>query len=161
MFDLNREVDSWSREFAGTKCGRNDRVEELKDHLFCEIEKNIEEGLNPESAFLAATRRFGISEELKAEFQKGVGITPLLCEYGEEPFGLSTKQIAAATGLYLVLFAAFTFGLAYLLRGRTTYEYLTPVLYILSLLPVIFVVSSQKRIKAECAFVKRMWRKVF
>jgi len=77
MFDLNREVDIWSRDFAGAKCGRNDRIEELKDHLFCEIEKNIREGLNAESAFLAATRRFGISDELKAEFQKGLGIAPL------------------------------------------------------------------------------------
>ncbi len=163
MFDLNDAVDSWSKEFAGSTCGRNDRVEELKDHLFCEIEENVKQGLSEESAFLAATRRFGISDDLKAEFRKGRKISSILCESDKEFqwFNLSTKQIAIATGVYLVLFAVLTFGLTFLLK-ETEYEgYLSPLLYVLMFIPIVFSIGMFKQNRAECAFVKKMFKKVF
>ncbi len=123
MFDLNEAVDRWSKDFAGSACGRTDRVDELRDHLFCEIEENVKQGLSEESAFLAATRRFGISEEMKNEFRKGRNISSILCESDHEFhwFEWSTKQIAIATGIYLILFAIMTFGLTFLLK-QTEYE---------------------------------------
>lgn len=157
MFDLNNAVDEWSRSFAGTACGRTDRVEELKDHLFCEIEQNVREGLNEESAFLAATRRFGISEEIKSEFGKGKSIASILCEADAEfgRFNLSTKQMAVYTGIYLVLYAGLTFGLAALLRGTDTFVYFTPLLYVLMFVPIFFSSALRKQGKAECSFIKR------
>lgn len=163
MFDLKNAVNEWSQEFAGSSCGRSDRVEELKDHLFCEIEANINEGLNEESAFLAATRRFGISEELKKEFRKGRSIASLLCdaEAEMEELGRNPKRLAVATGIYLVLFAALTFGLAFFLRGSDTFPYATPVLYCLSLIPVFFALFLNDKSRSECSPFKRLWRKVF
>lgn len=163
MFDLEEEVERWSKEFAGNTCGRNDRVEELMDHLYCEIENNIDEGLTEESAFLAATRRFGISEEIKAEFKKGRGIATVLCdaEANLKPSRLPTKRLALFSVLYLVGFAVLTFTLTYLFRGQEIFVYFTPVLFVLSMVPVYFVVADQKRAKAECAFFKRIFRRVF
>lgn len=163
MFDLDREVDLWSRDFAGNTCGREDRVEELKDHLYCEIESNVEEGLSEESAFLAATRRFGISEDLKAEFRKGRGITSILCDAEEKTssLNLSTGQIIIATVAYLVVFAVLTFTLSYLLRGKELFVYLTPFLFVLFLVPAYFAVGDANRLRSECAFFKRLVKKVF
>jgi hypothetical protein len=162
MFNLENAVDVWSKEFAGNACGRNDRVEELKDHLFCEIEENIKQGLTEESAFLAATRRFGISKDIKSEFGKGKGIAALLCEADREATGgFTTKQIAIGTGIYLAVFACITFGYVYLTKGKEGFEYFSAILYVLAFLPIVFVSSFQRKGRAECAFMKRMWRKVF
>lgn len=162
MFDLDKEVDIWSREFAGNACGRSDRVEELKDHLFCEIEKNIEEGLNPESAFLASTRRFGISEDLKKAFRKGRSIGSLLCDAESGIYKeASTKTTAIVTGVYLVLFAVMTFGFVYLFRGQENPPYLAGVLYFLAFVPLMFTQAFRRKSKAECAYFVRMFKKVF
>ncbi len=156
MFDVDKAVDEWSRSFAGTWCGRNDRIEELKDHLFCEIEQNVREGLSEESAFLAATRRFGISEEIKSEFRKGRKIASILCESDSEfGFDMSTKQLAVYTGIYLVLYAILTFGLTALLRGTGVFVYVVPLLYVLMFVPILFSSALRKQSRAECAFVKR------
>ncbi len=157
MFDLENEVDRWSREFAGTACGRTDRVEELKDHILCEIEKNVKEGLSEESAFLAATRRFGISEDLKAEFRKGRSIPSLFCdiESNTQWLNLTTKQLALSTGIYLVLFAGLTFGLVYLLRGTDLFLYFLPIIYVFSLIPLAFSAKFRKKGREECAFIMR------
>ena len=162
MFDLDKSVDEWSREFVGPGCGLTDRVEELKDHIYCEIEKNMEEGLPAESAFWAATRRFGISEELRAEFRSGRSMWSILRELDchEPELRYSNRKILTFTLSYLVAFAALTFSLAYFLRGTDTFEYLTPVLYVLSLVPVVFAVGTRKQAAAECRFFKRMLKKL-
>ena len=163
MFDLEYEVDAWSKDFAGGACGRNDRVEELKDHLFCEIEENIKEGLGEESAFLAATRRFGISEDLKAAFRKGRGIKAILCEADKEfQFDhFSTKKLAILMAAFLVSFAVLTFGITYLIKTNESFSYLSSVLYVLMFVPILFSIGLQKQSRAECAYIKRMIKKVF
>lgn len=163
MFNLEKAVDSWSKEFAGNTCGRIDRVEELKDHLFCEIEENVKDGLNKESAFLAATRRFGISDEMKSQFKRGTGIKAMLCEADKEFnwFNLSTKHLAMITGVFLVGFAGITFGIALLINRSEQFSYLSPVLYILMFVPILFSLGMQRQSRAECAYFKRMIKKIF
>ena len=163
MFELDKAVDRWSREFVGSSCGSGDRIEELKDHLYCEIEKNIEEGLPEEPAFLAATRRFGISEELKDEFRKGRSILSILREFDchETELRHSNRRIAIFTLVFLVFFASLTFSLAIYFDGTGTFSKFTPWLYIIGTLPIVYALGNRKNAQAECAFVKRIWRKVF
>ena len=70
MFDLDREFDAWCRSIRLKGGKRAPSTAELKDHLYCEVERLSEEGLSEEQAFLAATERMGNVEELRLEYSK-------------------------------------------------------------------------------------------
>lgn len=70
MFDLDREVASWSAALQGERCHDAARVAELTDHLYCEIDRAREEGLSDEEAFRTAVARIGSVAELTEEHAK-------------------------------------------------------------------------------------------
>jgi len=72
MFDLDREVATWSAAVHAGRCqaAAGEGVTELSDHLYCEIERGRAAGLSDEEAFRAAVARMGTSGELTAEIAK-------------------------------------------------------------------------------------------
>jgi hypothetical protein len=70
MFDLDREVASWSATLQGERCHDAARVAELTDHLYCEIDRARAEGRSDEEAFRTAVARLGSVTELTAEHAK-------------------------------------------------------------------------------------------
>lgn len=70
MFELDRAARAWCRAIHTNWWKRKERIAELEDHLYCEIEQLQEEGLSEEQAFLAATKRLGKAEELMKEHSK-------------------------------------------------------------------------------------------
>ena len=68
MFDLNRMIADWrARLGARPDLGPGD-LEELEDHLRESCAELQAQGLDPEEAFLIATRRLGDPAELAGEF---------------------------------------------------------------------------------------------
>jgi hypothetical protein len=62
VFDLEREVDAWSKKAYGGPCGgKAATLDELKDHIHCEVERLEAEGRTPEEAFRIATTKLGES----------------------------------------------------------------------------------------------------
>lgn len=64
MFDLDKAVDDWIRSQDGARClrmrrksRRNGDIDELRDHLLCEVERLEGEGLAVDEAFRQATAR--------------------------------------------------------------------------------------------------------
>jgi len=70
MFDLDKEIDAWCRSVLSNGWKRASSNTELKDHLYCEVERLLEEGLSEKQAFLAATERIGNVEDLRIEHAK-------------------------------------------------------------------------------------------
>ena len=70
MFDLDKEIDAWCRSVHSNGWKRASSNAELKDHLYCEVERLSEEGLSEKQAFLAATERMGNVEDLRSEYSK-------------------------------------------------------------------------------------------
>lgn len=79
MFNLDQAVEQWSRSIDLRGCGRQDHLEELQDHLYCEINRLQEQGLSPELAFLKATQQLGNLRDLSAEYAKNKSLLELLC----------------------------------------------------------------------------------
>ena len=73
MFDLDREIDSWCRDVLGARCVNTAGMDELVDHVHCEVEKLRGQGMNAEEAFNAATERMGDTRELAREYTKNYG----------------------------------------------------------------------------------------
>jgi hypothetical protein len=77
LFDLEKEVTTWSRDVHADRCRNADEVAELADHLLCEIEqlkasrsKSDRGPLSDEQAFKIAVANLGGRRGLTAEHAK-------------------------------------------------------------------------------------------
>ena len=70
MFDLDRAIDDWCQSVHTAGYNRKAHVEELKDHLYSEIEQLQLSGVSLEQAFYTAIERMGSTQELAAEHAK-------------------------------------------------------------------------------------------
>jgi hypothetical protein len=80
MFDLDREVATWSASVYTRRCHPTAGVAELTDHLYCEIERARSEGQSDEEAFRTATARLGSLSELAAEHEKNRSALGTACQ---------------------------------------------------------------------------------
>jgi hypothetical protein len=79
VFDLEREVASWSEAVYADRCRASGSVAELRDHLHCEIDRAKAEGLSDEAAFAAAVAKLGATPELAAEDSKNRSLLAAAC----------------------------------------------------------------------------------
>jgi hypothetical protein len=98
MFDLEREVDLWSRTVDATRCRLSTSgisAAELADHLHSEIERARRQhgpALTAEAAFAAAVQRFGEQTEVRAEHAKNRSwFSRVICRWA------GVERAAAAT----------------------------------------------------------------
>ena len=67
MFRLDEEVLAWCRDVHAHGTDRQERIDELADHVYCEIRSWVEHGFSEEDAFRRATDQLGSSKELIRE----------------------------------------------------------------------------------------------
>jgi len=79
MFDLNREVAKWTAAVHASGCRPSASATELRDHLYCEIERSRADGLSDEEAFHAAVARAGSIADLTAEHAKNRSLLGTVC----------------------------------------------------------------------------------
>ncbi len=79
MFDLRRAVDTWSQTVRSGRCEGSESVDELTDHLYCEIDRARAEGMSDEQAFAAAVARIGAPKALVAEKAKNYTFRQTVC----------------------------------------------------------------------------------
>ncbi|HEV7764714.1 MAG TPA: permease prefix domain 1-containing protein [Thermoanaerobaculia bacterium] len=70
MFNLEREVATWSAVVHEGRCRTTSEIVELSDHLYCEIDRARGEGLSDEEAFRTAIARMGPAPQLAQEHAK-------------------------------------------------------------------------------------------
>ena len=70
MFDLDQAVRRYTRSVSGNWLRRSAQIAELQDHLYCEIEHLIAQGVAPEDAFQQAMSKLGETTALQQEFGK-------------------------------------------------------------------------------------------
>lgn len=68
MFELDKEIDSWCKIFRHSGSLTEAEIDELKDHLCCEIERQQGNGLPIEQAFTVAIEKLGNTEEIGKAF---------------------------------------------------------------------------------------------
>lgn len=62
MFNLNKAVDDWCKKVVTHNIWDADKIDELKDHVFCIIEEDIKSGASEKETFEKATRSMGYPE---------------------------------------------------------------------------------------------------
>jgi len=81
MFDLDSAVHQWSALVLSTDSISNRNIDELKDHLHCEVERYVAQGLSPQEAFNKAISIIGESDILAGENQKNKRFLEKLCAF--------------------------------------------------------------------------------
>jgi hypothetical protein len=79
VFDLDREIAAWSTAVHDGRCRSAEEAAELRDHLYCEVERAHAEGLSEEDAFHAAIARLGSATQLQAEHAKNRSLFGTVC----------------------------------------------------------------------------------
>ena len=81
MFDLEKEVAAWSRSAVAEGCRSAGSAAELRDHLYCEIDRARATGLTDEQAFRAAVATLGSESQLAAEHARNRSWLARVCAY--------------------------------------------------------------------------------
>lgn len=179
MFELDQAVNNWCQSVIGVVYGCTNNVEarsaELKDHLYCEIERFEAEGLSQEQAFNKATQQMGDAEELMAEYAKNKSAPGKLCletrtEFTQEAIerndAMLQKRIAKLMVGHSILFAAAMIGSALILSNTTVKEEITLMMITLWFGSYLLLnrfasaVQTQGRqtlLQAECAYLRNLF----
>jgi hypothetical protein len=64
MFNLEKAVETWCNHVITNKLWDGDKIDELKDHLYCVIEQEIARGSSEQQAFDKATTDMGYQDSL-------------------------------------------------------------------------------------------------
>ncbi|MCA9000714.1 MAG: hypothetical protein KDB61_02240 [Planctomycetes bacterium] len=151
MFDLESEVLTWCRAVHNTGPDREARAEELADHLFCEIEHGVQQGLDEEAAFVAALRQLGAADRLQSEHGKNRGglewgtavvLALVTCNQARLRRELNPKQASAAVILVSLLFAGLMLGVAPWIRGWKHKDLVNPALIALWIVPYTLLIGA-------------------
>lgn len=85
MFNLDLAIHQWCARVLHNHSITSNKIDELKDHLYCAIEAGQTNGLSEEQAFDQAIEQIGRDETLKESFDMNLSITEKMCafEYGK------------------------------------------------------------------------------
>ena len=173
MFQLDKAVDEWCNQIIEE--GSAEALAELKDHLYCEVDNQLAQGLTPEQAFVAATEKLGDPSKLRAEWHKNRNLfSQALCRIRQLETNISARwidhlsadEIAYRQILFSLIFALLVL-LSSLLLGHTGYnEAIMFVLMCICFVPFSLLANAPQAesvtLKGEWAALKKIllfWRK--
>ena len=83
-FNLDNAVQQWCELVLSNDSIKSKNIDELRDHLYCEIESFLKGGLDEKSAFKSAIEKMGEVDMLSGEYEKNRTFLQKLCafEYG-------------------------------------------------------------------------------
>ncbi len=132
MFDLEKEVAAWARSVHADRCRGAASVDELIDHLHCEIDHARAKGLSDEQAFAAAVARLGRAGELAAEHGKNRSWLAWVCANER---GFASNRGRSLLLSHAIIWASLMLGTALVMSKRDDPDTFT-LLLILVMLPL-------------------------
>lgn len=136
-FLLHSAIAQWCQRIVAKSGADQATLDELQDHLYCEVERQLTNGLPIEEAFALATQQLGDPALLNAEFAKNRSLlSKLICEGEEnqlvaEEIPMSKKKLQRLTIANLVLFAVIIAATAWILDGTGTFTQISLLMYAL------------------------------
>lgn len=109
MFNLEQEIQNYCQSVHENGLDQEERIEELKDHLYCEIERLVKnEDLSEQQAFYKAIEYTGNADDLKNEYSKNDTVYAILHEIarGKILKPMNTKKAAVLQIVTALIFAA-------------------------------------------------------
>lgn len=109
MFNLEQEINNWCASVHEFGLDKAERIEELKDHLLCEVERLMKgEDLTEEQAFYIAIEYTGNADDLKNEYSKNDTVFSMLTDIAKGKIlkPMNTKKAAVLQIVTALVFAS-------------------------------------------------------
>lgn len=178
MFDLAKEVKLWSQSLKQIGCvsksTSENNIDELIDHLYCEIEALQKEGLSEQEAFEKAVEQFGESGQFLVEQGKvGGSSSTLFHSTGLAQLHKLEKKIAPKSNqqkipevqilLISILFAIAMIVTPLVISDKNLASMISNLLYAASATFILLLsINNRHSLKCEYLWIKRnlskLWR---
>ena len=141
MFNLDQAIQEWCIAIDKRLSTDNNRMDELKDHLYCIIEHYQTQGLSEQQAFNKAQDSFGDQETLSQEYAKNKNWKEALCsilnqkigheDIGEVSMENMKKKLSAAMISNSIIWAAAMIGSAIIIDDKDAQQNISMMLIVL------------------------------
>ena len=162
-FDLNKAVQQWCELVLCNDSIKSKNIEELKDHLYCQIEQLQEQGKNDKDAFKLAIEKMGEADMLSNEYEKNRTFLQKLCAFEYGTVADLAKPTVSKKSVIIqqsILWAAAIIGTSLLIEDKEqARSVIFNVLIPLSVANIISVKTNT--FNKECRFIKSKMTKWF
>lgn len=120
-FDLTKAVQQWCELVLSNDSIKSKNIDELKDHLYCQIEHFQQQGEDDKQAFQRAIEQMGEIDMLSDEYGKNRSFLQKLCafEYGTvADHAKETMSIKLAIIQQSILWAAAIIGTSLMIEDK-------------------------------------------
>lgn len=165
MFNLETAVEQWCQGVGNPRGGSEELKEELKDHLYCEIEALMEEELTDQQAFSLATKKLGQPDALLDEYSKNRNIFSRMCnstetslnEYSQQrSHVMNYKQNTKRILVQSIMWAAAILSSALLLGESEQYFFYLLLLIVLASTSIAMDPAYKEFARIEARYVCRL-----
>ena len=165
MFNLETAVDEWCQGIGNPQGESAELKEELKDHLYCEIEALLEEGLSDQQAFSLAKKKLGQPDALLDEYSKNRNVFSRMCNSTEASLNrysqqrshvMSYKQSSKRIIGQSLLWAAAMLSSALLLGESENYIFYMLLLVVLSTTSIAMDPGHKEVLRIERRYICRL-----
>jgi hypothetical protein len=157
MFDLDKAINDWCSKVVAHNIWEAEKVDELKDHLYCIIEEQIAARESPEQAFFNATNGMGYTEATQFENSGRArivsGICKVLSKIEGHPSSDSPMVIAHA-----LIWACVMLAMAIVIDDKDTNSSVLMILTLGWFASYMALDGSKRSTKQEWACLKRRIR---
>ncbi|GAA6206015.1 MULTISPECIES: permease prefix domain 1-containing protein [Thalassotalea] len=155
-FDLSKAVQQWCELVLCHDSIKSKNIEELKDHLYCQIESFQAQGQDDKTAFKLAIAKMGEVETLSNEYEKNRTFFQKLSafEYGTVgDHARETMSIKSAVIQQSILWAAAIIGTSIMIEEKE--QAMSLIFIVLIPLSVANIISLKTDSFAkECRYIK-------
>ncbi|WP_282146339.1 hypothetical protein [Alteromonas stellipolaris] len=117
MFDLDNAVENWCNKVVSHNIWDADKIDELKDHLYCIIEQDVNSGTDEKLAFEKATSDLGYPEaEIKASSGRA-NIIQRICRVLNKIEGNSSSDSPLVIG-HAIIWASVMLAMALVVKDK-------------------------------------------
>jgi hypothetical protein len=117
MFDLDNAVENWCNKVVSHNIWDADKIDELKDHLYCIIEQDVNSGTDEKLAFEKATSDLGYPEaEIKASSGRAK-IIQRICRVLNKIEGNSSSDSPLVIG-HAIIWASVMLAMALVVKDK-------------------------------------------
>ena len=150
MFNLNQAIQQWCELELSNDSIKSKNIDELIDHLYCEVEQFIKNGKSEEQAFKAAIEKMGEIDMLAGEYEKNRSFLQKLCafEYGTVGQNTNPNKTKSSILSQSILWASAMIASALIItHEKEAFSVIFLVLLLLSLANIIALRKNNKRNK--------------
>jgi hypothetical protein len=162
-FDLDKAVQQWCELVLSNDSIKSKNIDELKDHLYCQVEHFIKTGKDEKESFKLAIEKMGEVDMLSGEYEKNRTFLQKLCafEYGTvADHAKETITIKSAIFQQSILWAAAIIGTSLIIEDK--HQAMSVVFIILLPLSVANIISLKSgTFSKESRFIKSKISKWF